>query len=216
MAVSLPYLSSNKNIEALFSSIQSAKVPDRFTHDFLSTTIGLKGSNDRAMIPLLRTLGFLDQSGAPTAAYRQLKNNETAKQAMASALRTAYGALFSANENANTLTSDKLKGLVAQVAGTDDAMTARIVGTFNALVKLSDFSGNLLGEKIDQTFDEEEEDGAPVDIEFKRPGSNSGRGREGGRPLSTQFHYNIQVHLPSNATEEVYLNIFNAIRKTFQ
>ena len=34
--------------------------------------------------------------------------------------------------------------------------------------------------------------------------------------LRTEFHYNIQVVLPSNATEDVYLNIFNAIRKTFQ
>jgi hypothetical protein len=34
--------------------------------------------------------------------------------------------------------------------------------------------------------------------------------------LRTEFVYNIQVVLPSNASEEVYLNIFNAIRRTFQ
>lgn len=215
MAVSLPYLASNKNIETLFSAIQSAKVPDRFTHEFLTTTIGLKGSNDRAMIPLLRTLGFLDQSGSPTAAYRRLKNSETAKHAMAGAIRIAYAALFSANENANTLSSEKLKGLVAQVAGTDDAMTARIVGTFNALVKLSDFTDISSNETSDQNTEIEEEDTSAFASEIRRPNS-PGRGHEGARSLNTQFHYNIQVHLPSNATEEVYLNIFNALRKTFQ
>ena len=34
--------------------------------------------------------------------------------------------------------------------------------------------------------------------------------------LRTEFHYNIQVHLPANGTEEVYLNIFNALRRVFQ
>lgn len=216
MAVSLLYLASNKNIETLFSAIQSAKVPDRFTHEFLSTTIGLKGSNDRGMIPLLRTLGFLDQSGAPTTAYRELKNSGTAKQAMANAIRRAYSPLFNANESAHALTNDKLKGLVAQVAGSDDSMTNRIVGTFNALVKLADFSNNTSEKKNEQEFYEMEDENISLDVEFKRPGPKLGRGSESGRPLNTQFHYNIQVHLPSNATEEVYLNIFNALRKTFQ
>jgi hypothetical protein len=63
MASSLPYLPSNKNLEMLFSKIQSAKVPDKFTHSFLQTTIGLKGTNDRPLIPFLRALGFINQSG---------------------------------------------------------------------------------------------------------------------------------------------------------
>jgi hypothetical protein len=37
--------------------------------------------------------------------------------------------------------------------------------------------------------------------------------RKGLRP---DFHYNIQVHLPTNGSEETYINIFNAIRKVFK
>jgi hypothetical protein len=37
-----------------------------------------------------------------------------------------------------------------------------------------------------------------------------------GKGLRPEFHYNIQVHLPSNGTEETYMNIFNAIRKVFE
>ena len=33
--------------------------------------------------------------------------------------------------------------------------------------------------------------------------------------LRPEFHYNIQIHLPGNGTEETYLNIFNALRRTF-
>ncbi|MEQ7865217.1 DUF5343 domain-containing protein [Xanthomonas sp. WHRI 8393] len=208
MPASLPYLSSNKNIDALFSTIQSAKVPDRFTQDFLATTIGLKGTNDRGMIPLLRNLGFLDQSGAPTAAYRQLKNRDSAKVAIANGIRAAYAPLFEANENAQSLASDKLKGLVAQVAGTDDDMTARIVATFTAVAKQGDFSRTPAIEASEEEADS--------NIELSDANGNPPVRPAIGKGLNPQFHYNIQVHLPSNATEDVYLNIFNAIRKVFQ
>lgn len=207
MPASLTYLASNKNLETLFTTIQSAKVPDRFTQEFLGTTIGLKGTNDRMMIPLLRTLGFLETSGAPTTAYRELKNRENAKRAIAKGVRTAYAPLFEANEAAHSLSTEKLKGLVAQVAGTDDAMTARIVATFSALCRLGDFSPS----NADNTIEEDEIDAATSQsdhIDRKPPGL--------APKLSTQFHYNIQVHLPSNGTEDVYLNIFNALRKVFQ
>jgi hypothetical protein len=35
------------------------------------------------------------------------------------------------------------------------------------------------------------------------------------RGFTPQFHYNIQVQLPANGTEETYLNIFSALRKVF-
>ncbi len=37
-----------------------------------------------------------------------------------------------------------------------------------------------------------------------------------GAGLRPEFHYNLQIHLPSNGNEETYMNIFNAIRKVFK
>lgn len=206
MPVSLPYLASNKNVGTLFEKIASAKIPPKFTYDFLTTTIGLKGNNDRSLITLLRTLGFLDQSGTPTPTYSLLKSKERSKAAIAAGVRNAYSPLFAADETANELTGEKLKSLVAQVAGTDDDMTGRIASTFSAIAKLGDFQAdagetNTEDEKSDQAA--EEEDGTP-------------NTKDRAKSLRTEFHYNIQVHLPSNGTEETYLNIFNAVRKTFQ
>jgi hypothetical protein len=209
MAVSLPYLSSNKNVETLFSKIQSAKIPDKFTQDFLKNTIGLKGSNDRSLIPLLRSLGFIDPGGAPTSAYRLLKNLNSSKIAIATGIREAYGPLFAADEGVHKLTNDKLKGFVAQVAGTDDDMTARIAATFNALAKRADFSvdGSATEPKDEEDKDAKAEGASTDKLPLKH---------EEKKPMQPAFHYNIQVHLPSNGTEEVYINIFNALRKAFQ
>ena len=205
MPVSLPYLSSNKNLGSLFERIASAKIPSKFTHGFLHTTIGLKGTNDRPLITLLRNLGFIDQSGTPMASYALLKGSKH-KAAIADGIRTAYGPLFSADERANELTGDKLRNLVAQIAGTDDDMTARIASTFAALAKLGDFKAEAKPAADEKNKVKEKEDEA-----------RDGAGETGrAKTMRTEFHYNIQIHLPANATEETYQNIFNAIRKTFQ
>jgi hypothetical protein len=200
----LPYLASNKNVGTLFEKIASAKIPPKFTHEFLTTAIGLKGTNDRQLIPLLRNLGFLDQSSTPTANYALLKGGNR-NAAIAAGVRQAYAPLFAANENAHDLSGENLKGLVAQVAGSDADMTARIASTFSALSKLGDFKS---------------EAGRPADVKADEAASKTQEGEDeterGAQGLRTEFHYNIQVHLPSNGTEETYLNIFNAIRKTFQ
>lgn len=206
MAVSLPYLVSYKNLGTLFEKIYSAKVPEAgFTHNFLQTTIGLKNSNDRAMIPLLRSLGFIDQSNIPTPAYRQLKG-ENRKKAIADGIKRAYAPLFDSDQDAHKLAGEKLKGLIAQVAGTDSDITGRISGTFNTLVALADFdkkSDDGSSDKKDEGKDDEVSDTSETDQSRKKG-------------LRTEFHYNIQIQLPSNGTEETYLNIFTAIRKNFQ
>lgn len=206
MAIELPYLPSYKNVERLFSSIATAKAPDVFTHTFLTNTIGLKGTADRQFISLLRTLGFLDGANKPTAEYAHLKNPSLSKKAIAAALRRAYQPLFDANENANTLSNDDLKGLIAQTAGSDAGMTQKISGTFNAISKLADWSGgaNPIPRKERRNDEAENEDETPSS-KNQNLNNNQGFG----------FHYNIQVHLPNNASEETYLNIFNAIRKVF-
>jgi len=93
--------------------------------------------------------------------------------------------------------------LVAQVAGTDQDLTGRIVSTFNSLARLADFSGQNVAAKPQEEVRELPPQPAPA-----QPQARGG--------LKPEFHYNIQVHLPANGTEEVYLNIFNALRKVFQ
>lgn len=208
MPTSLAYLQSNKNVGELFTKIATAKLPSKFTHEFLTQTIGLKGTNDRSLIPMLRTLGYIDQSGTPTAKYAELKNPAIAKSSLAAAIRKAYTNLFAADENAHLLTGDKLKGLISQVAGTDEVMTARIAQTFGALVKVADFTA---------TAPEDDEKDKP-DGEEDEEGDDKGqqRAKRQSKGLRPEFHYNIQIHLPANGTEDVYLNIFNALRKVFE
>ncbi len=203
MAAELPYLASYKNVGLLFEKIASAKQPDAFTLKFLYDTLGLRSVPDRQLISMLKALGFLDASGRPTPSYATLKNNTEAPFAIADAIRIAYEPLFTANENAHQLQQDALKGLVAQVAGADAGVTSKITGTFNALVRVANFSRIPTKFTPQPEPDSEQANQEAIKIQAKDT-------------LRPEFHYNIQIHLPSNGTEETYLNIFNALRKVFK
>ena len=209
MPSNLPYLPSYKNVTKLFEQLSKARTPDVVTHSFLQSSLGLKSTGDRPLIPFLRALGFIDATGKPTAHYSELKNPSTLKAAIADAVRRAYKPLFDANENAHTLSADELKGLVAQVAGSDADQTTKIVGPLNALVRLGDFGA--------QKPTEEQAEETEVK-EIKHVGGRRAGGGADNRlgELRPEFHFNVQVHLPANATEEAYLSIFTALRKAFQ
>lgn len=214
MATPLPYLSSYKNVATLFAKIAAAKQPEAFSHQFLYQTLGLKNNSDRGLIPLLRSLGFIDATGKPTAAYSLLKNSTKAPFAVADGVRLAYRPLFDANESAHSLPSDELKGLVGQIAGSDEDMTSKITGTLRALIALGNFSASAITAESQETEEVDEtttEESVVTTTKVQPPKERNAKG-----PLRPEFHYNIQVHLPSNGTEESYLNIFNALRKAFQ
>jgi hypothetical protein len=203
MPQELPYLPSYKNVGLLFEKVKSAKIPEAFTTKFLAETLGLKSSGDRALITLLKSLGFLDNAGKPTEAYAALKNESRAKTEIARGVCRAYEPLFSANEKADSLTPEELRGLIAQVAGSDSGTTSKIVGTFRALCGSADFS------KLDK---EEKTEPEKRGEQLLQPPVTKPEVKTALRP---EFHYNLQIHLPASGTEETYLNIFNAIRKVF-
>ena len=140
MAKDLFYLASYKNVGKLFETILTAKAPEAFTVAFLNDTIGLKSTTDRPLINMLKKLGFLDTAGVPTPTYSLLKNKDTAKATIAEGLKKTYEPLFEANEKANELPMEQLKGLVSQVTGGEQNIVNNVAWTFNAIVKSADFT----------------------------------------------------------------------------
>lgn len=201
MAKDLFYLGSYKNLDKLFEKIETAKAPEAFTTAFLTEVIGLKSTSDRPLINMLKKMGFLDGTGRPTESYGLLKNKKVARAAVADGVRKVYAPLFEANEKANALPTEELKGLIAQVTGSEKNIVDQIAKTFNAIAKNADFSNAA---KPDANKPDNGETPPPPPIPLLPPSS-----------LRSEFHFNIQVHLPANGTEETYLNIFNALRRTF-
>lgn len=215
MTHDLPYTPAYGKIATLFDKIAKAKVPDAFTVKYLSQSLGLKSTNDRNLIPLLKKLGFLDGSGKPTNEYTNLKGNKAAVgRAIAKSIKHAYSALYEANEAAHELPSDEMKGLIAQVSGAEDSLIGFIVGTFKNLVKLADFTEPENGKHTDEEKANSKEKKSKAKGEEENGDEEPGDERRKTGEFRPDFKFNIEIHLPSNGTEETYLAIFNALRKS--
>ncbi len=87
------YTPNTNTIPRFLTLIQSAGVPPKVSQDYLKS-VGFKSSNDRYLIPIMKTLGFLDTSGVPTDRWRAYRDKGRAKGVLAAAITEAYGSLF--------------------------------------------------------------------------------------------------------------------------
>lgn len=217
MPVPSTYMFSANHVPDILNAIQQAGVPPRFTQEFLKS-LGFTSSNDRAIIGVLKSLGFLDQSGTPTARYRAYRNRGEAPYVLAAAIREAYSDVFLANENAQTLPPDRIKGILATRVDKGDSVLKKMATTFRALVRVAEWDRDGVQPAqaggLDESDAEAEPAGMvqaePVQQVLPRPTTNGDAGR---RILSPEYHYNIQIHLPATKDISVYNAIFKSLRE---
>jgi len=71
--IKLPYVTNPGKIREYFNKIIEVETPAKFTMNFLSDVMLFKGKNDRNLMPLLKSMGFLDGNGIPTQLYSDYK-----------------------------------------------------------------------------------------------------------------------------------------------
>src|SRR5262249_17318924 len=144
-------------------------------------------SNDRLFIGLLKGLGFLDESGAPTDRYFQFLDHSQARRGLADALRGAYDELFSLNKTSPKMEGDEVKGKLKSLTQgqKSDTVIGLMANTFKGLSELADWSAPAQPEK----------EQPPPPVEAPSPDVPP-PDRIGGRQL--ELHYNIQLILPES------------------
>ncbi|MGJ0390533.1 DUF5343 domain-containing protein [Microbacterium sp. CGR1] len=209
MSLPTAYLTSTKNTADILRAMQAAQAPDRFTIKFLEG-LGYAGSNDRAMVNVLKALGMLNESGIPTRRYHEYLDQTRSEVVLAQAIREAYSDLFKVNKNANTMTStdvrNKMKTL-SEGAYTDRVLT-QMAATFAALVKMADFNTTSLDEEQSLVGDSAEDEVALDTPERRAPGRGGN-----GRQAIGDLVYNINIHLPESRDPAVYDALFKSLRE---
>jgi len=207
MAEYPPYVNAYNGIPTLFEKIKSASVPPKFTVDFLNTALDMKSSSYRALIPMLKKLGFLDPANVPTQAYKDYRDDSLSGTVMAERLRDAYKPLFQANEYAWKLNRDQLIDKLRHLTGAaeDDPYIPNVAGTFLALAKLAKWEGVPAKKR-----EAEEEAGKGGEA-----GGNGGRRREEEelRNGRLRLSYTINLNLPATTEIEVFNAIFKSLRE---
>jgi len=194
----IPYVPSYGAIIRALERIKEAPAPDRFTQDFLSTKLGLKGGSSRPVIPFLKRSGFLSSDGTPTDLYKRFRNPSASGSAAATALKNGYAALYEVNEYVHDLSDPDLKGVVVQVTGlqSDSGTVRAILGSFKALRQFADFDAAVPPE-ADVEQDE--------DVTAEQPIT--------GLASGIRLGYTINLHLPATSDVAVFNAIFKSLRQ---
>lgn len=134
------YVYSANIIPKVFAKIQEGTAPEKFTAQHLKD-IGCKSSNDRAIIPLLKDLGFLTDDGQPTKVYHDYRDPSRAGQVLGQALKNVYGDLFTIQEHPTDANRGEIKGKFISTHNVKDAVADQQTTTFYALLKMADLNG---------------------------------------------------------------------------
>ena len=78
----LPYVQSTGTLEKMLDKIKTASVPERFSQDFVSTKLSMKGGSARSIIPFIKKLGLVGSDGTPTERYKEYRNSAKSGQGM--------------------------------------------------------------------------------------------------------------------------------------
>lgn len=202
------YMVSTKNVGQILGKMVDGVAPPKFSVDHLKA-IGNTSSNDRAIIPLLKDLGFLSPDGTPTKRYHAYRDKSRSKAVMAEALRDAYTDVFQIREIPTKADRAAIEGLFKSKHNSTDRVAKEQASTFLALLEHADLTATpvTLGEQLGTVEGD--------DVSDNGNGGNTDRENESLQrrgKLSTELHYTIQVHLPATKDLEVYNAIFKSLK----
>ena len=198
MATEYPYMISNNKIKQILDRIEVAEKPNKFSYNWLKT-LGISSSNDRAIIPLLKRLGFLRDDGTPTEYYDQLKDKTRRFYVLGERVKALYSDLYGIDTSIHSGTEDEIKGAIGRVTRKDAPSVNRYYHTFKKLTTIAKFGLPPSAQK-----GETEREESPSDV-------SSDANEDVKMPPG--FHYNIQNHLPATSDISVYNAIFKSLKE---
>lgn len=210
MALPTSYLTGNyTKIPQYFETIQNAQAPEKFTGKFIKD-LGFTSSTDTQFINVLKSLGFLDDSGAPTEIYFQLFDRSKAKKLVAQGIRKSYGDLFALNMTAQSMTREELKGKFKTLTAGQktDSTINQMVSTFIALCGYADWTEEQVVLQADGN------DGSSVgDSTVKASPETSIPQNTNAPTRAFDLNYDIHIHLPATRDQAVYDALFASLAK---
>lgn len=210
MAITTAYLVTNRSIGPFFDSLISAKAPSTFTIKFIEG-LGFKSTNDRLFMSVLKGLGFLDSNAAPTERYFKFLDQTQSKKVMAEAIEEAYGDLFTLHAKAYELSAADIKSKLKTLTQGkhSDNVVGLMAATFKALSEYADWEKTSVTSNHDGHIKMDK----AVEPEVEKPKKEDEFEITRNKIKSTDFHYNIQIHLPESRDEAVYDALFKSLNK---
>ncbi len=204
MPLSDAYTLAVGRIPDVFAKIRDGQAPNQFSAQLLKDW-GFNSSNDRAMIPVLKALGFLSPDGKPTSLYQDYRDHSRSRTVMGQALRTAYSDIFLIKERPTEVDKAAIQGKFKSFHNVSDNVASIMTKTFYGLLGLADLETASAAPITKATENEK-----PLNRDAPTFDSRSLPPQSVGAP---GLYYNIQIHLPPTKDIEVYNAIFKSLRE---
>lgn len=209
MALTNSYVLAHKRLKDVFDKIRDGQAPDRVSNQLLKDW-DFKSTNDRAFIPLLKSLGFLTADGIPTQRYHNYRDHSKSHAVLGEALKEAYSDIFLIKQHPTSSDRKSIEGKFKSFHNASDNVADKMAKTFFELVSLADLTADIeLSDSND--IPEEVEDtggnGSGSPVTAAQPQYHIPSNKVSG------LHYNIQIHLPATKDIEVYNSIFKSLKE---
>jgi len=205
LSTKLPYVTSPTSIKNAFERIRSAATPPRFTTDFVTTVLQIKGGTGAAITPFMKRLGFVASDGSPTDLYKRFRNQASGGTALGEAIIASYKELSAANEYFYRLPDKELQSLILQVTGLDkeNRVASSIYATLKVLKPMAIFESTTVVQPVGSSSQ-------PIEQEVRQqlPDLSNGSARMG-----LNLAYTINLNLPATTDQAVFNAIFKSLRE---
>ncbi|MFZ5672530.1 MAG: DUF5343 domain-containing protein [Pseudomonadota bacterium] len=198
--VEYAYTTVTGKIKPLLEKIRTVGIPPKVTIQWLMQ-IGLKSTNDRSLIPILKYIGLIDSSGTPTPRWSEYRGANH-KQVLGNAIRQGYADLFALYPDANARSVADITHVFSTSSSGGQQVIAKTVQTFRALVEEASFEG---GWEAASTLEAGPlHTPAVTEPSLQRSNSN---------PPGASLHIDIQIHISPESNAEQIDQIFASMAK---
>lgn len=206
MALPTSYMTGGyTKIPQYFDTLLTARAPEKFTNKFMAD-LGFTSSTDRLFANVLKSIGFLDDSGVPTERYFRFLDQSCSKQMVAEGVREAYEDLFNLNVAAHTMSQTEVEGKFKTLTNGSKAPVTitQMAKTFVALCGYADWSAATVAAQPEiVVVPPKQEESTNLSA---NPSCES-------RPAGFDLNYNIHIHLPATRNQAVYDALFASLAK---
>jgi hypothetical protein len=182
-------------------------VPEKVDRTYLKS-IGFASTNDLSLIPLFKSLGFLDSSGKPTQIFRdyRAKGQDDSKKILGAAIKGCYSQLFSVYPDAYRKDDEALTTWFRASIDKGEATQTRALKTFKTLCSHASFDNlPVLAE-------------APPEIQAPSNGATervntAGPGQQVRTHATPDVTINITLQIAATNDASIYDKFFMSMRK---
>lgn len=204
MAEAPVYTTVPGKIPTLLAKIRESGVPTKATYDWLKT-LGLKSSNDRSLLPVLKQIGFIDGNQVPTPAWKQYRGADH-KAVLGRAIQVGYTDLFQTYPDAHSRSNTDISHVFSTKSDAGKQAIDKMVSTFKNLVSLAEFSDVpvLATDSLAPT---------PEPVPAANGMSTPVVALQAPATNGLAVNINIALTLPETSDEKVFAAFFKAMRE---